>query len=725
MTNTDKNAKMAHVINLYTLANIDGNLSDDEINLFSKIAIDFGLTKGEFQECLNLGKKSLAEGKLLYEIPETEDQKVTFLKNLTLMMMVDGKIDENEKNYIKLVAEKFGYDGDKALEILMNSIYDDFRNFTGDDTVITDGQSSENDPPMKQGAQSESEMTDEDFKVEIERLTALGKQALMEHKISEAFDNLFIPAHMDAMAQRLFLMIPNTFTRLYLLSDKQVDLLKRYAEKGYALSQYTYGRYLYIVRPDENSVKEADEYLKAAEKAGLPDALQTQSVIMLDGHYGLVDREEARRMSKEAADKGSVLAARALGRSVIFGDDHTESNPQKLVEFIKEWLDGNESDDISEVNPIYYELLGDAYEKLGDRENADHYYMKAINMGYNEAYGSYCMLYSNDSTETTKLIYENMLDLGCTQGDPACYLYKAAFLMDNYDNYDKKKQKQVTAEIKEALEASSKLGSQLAPYFLGDAYYYGNYGFEEDNTKAWNWGIEGVKRDSGDAYKLLAYMISNEDNPYEVSEELLGYCAIMSLRCGCNDLLKLVVESYRDGDLTDYAAEIERYYIPEYEALPPDEDEEDEESGNSDDDGEYQLIGIVKTDGTADIIEFNVEEGWNELPEFVGANRLDAIRTQPLYDISNQIGYTSDHITAWVDNMGLMKDLPMNPVGCKLYPGPIAGDMILTLEDAKYHPMSFNSLNDLKQVITALGAKLDNIILDDGPDDDGRYDAWS
>lgn len=33
MTNTDKNAKMAHVINLYTLANIDGNLSDDEINL--------------------------------------------------------------------------------------------------------------------------------------------------------------------------------------------------------------------------------------------------------------------------------------------------------------------------------------------------------------------------------------------------------------------------------------------------------------------------------------------------------------------------------------------------------------------------------------------------------------------------------------------------------------------------------------------------------------------
>jgi len=27
--------------------------------------------------------------------------------------------------------------------------------------------------------------------------------------------------------------------------------------------------------------------------------------------------------------------------------------------------------------------------------------------------------------------------------------------------------------------------------------------------------------------------------------------------------------------------------------------------------------------------------------------------------------------------------------------------------------------------LAALGATLDKVILDDGPDDDGRYDAWS
>ncbi|MBP5573549.1 MAG: hypothetical protein J6X40_05220, partial [Bacteroidales bacterium] len=111
------------------------------------------------------------------------------------------------------------------------------------------------------------------------------------------------------------------------------------------------------------------------------------------------------------------------------------------------------------------------------------------------------------------------------------------------------------------------------------------------------------------------------------------------------------------------------------------------------------------------------------LPEFVGAHRLDAIRVQPLYDISNQLGY-DDHITGWVDNMGLLKDLPMNPVGCRIYPGPIAGDMILTLESKKYDPKSFEDLEDLKKVITALGATLERISLDDGPDDDGRFDAY-
>ena len=31
----------------------------------------------------------------------------------------------------------------------------------------------------------------------------------------------------------------------------------------------------------------------------------------------------------------------------------------------------------------------------------------------------------------------------------------------------------------------------------------------------------------------------------------------------------------------------------------------------------------------------------------------------------------------------------------------------------------------LKKIVAALGAQLENVYLDDAPDDDGRYDAWS
>ncbi|MBO6026144.1 MAG: hypothetical protein J6P73_02770, partial [Bacteroidales bacterium] len=140
---------------------------------------------------------------------------------------------------------------------------------------------------------------------------------------------------------------------------------------------------------------------------------------------------------------------------------------------------------------------------------------------------------------------------------------------------------------------------------------------------------------------------------------------------------------------------------------------------------EMMLMAIIDTNGKADIHEYDVDGGWDDLPPMIGAKRLDAIRTQPLYDLSEKMGYTNNHITAWVDNMGLLKNLPMNPVGCRLYPGPIAGDMILTLEDNKYNPLSFNDVDELKKIIAELGATFRNLYLDDGPDDDGRYDAYS
>lgn len=568
---------------------------------------------------------------------------------------------------------------------------------------------------------------------EVKNSIAIGKEALENHDIVKAFDYLLLPALIDGRAMKLFLMIVNTFTRLYLLTDAQVARLKEYAEKGYPLAQYAYGRYLYIVRPDRDAVGQADDYFKAAEKAGLGDAIQAQSTVMLDGHYGLVDIEEAHKMTLKSIEQHSELGARAYLRRILFGDEFLESDPQKVIDTIKKMFP-YESNDIEEVNPFYYEILGDAYEKLGEKREAEIYYNKAINMGYYEAFGNYCFINNGGlDTDELKKAYLDLLAEGCEANDPSSYVYRAAYLMDNYNHDEDGKRHEITAQIKADLEAAAKLGSQLAPYFLGTSYYYGNYGFEEDNTQAWNWLIEGTMRDEGMAYAALAQMIEDGYNPNVVDDGMSSYCHLMALRLGEDDELKKVVKAYENGELTDYAAEIEKYYIPRYDALPDDDDDDDDDDDEEEEDDEriepfdddyYKLIAIVKTNGTADIYEFDVEEGWDELAEMVAARRLDAIRVQPLYDIAEQVGLR-DHITGWVDNMGLMKNLPMNPIGCKIYPGPIAGDMILTVEDARYNPKSFASLEQLKQVVAALGANLGDVILEDGPDDDGRYDAWS
>ena len=569
---------------------------------------------------------------------------------------------------------------------------------------------------------------------EEKSLIDLGKEALENHHIPEAFDYLFDSARTNPKARKLFLMIPNTYTRLYLLAEDQVEKLKDFAEKGDALAQYTYGRYLYILRPNgDESIEKALQYYEAAEAGGVADALQARSFAMLNGHCGPVDIDLAYAMNLRAVELHSDLGAREYLRRLLYGDDFAEGDPQKAIDAVKSRFP-YQSQDISKVNPIYYRTLGEAYELLGDKREAGIYYMKAVNMGYNEAYGDYCALSADDDgTEEQQAKYVDMLTEGFDTEDPMCYLYLAAYFMDRYAYVTEENQQEITDEIKECLESASELGNYLAPYFLGSAYYYGSYGFEKDNKKAWDWLVESTRRDYGSAYSLLAQMIIDGNNPCEVEDGKACYLQLMAYRNGESDQLENVVKAYRNGAFAEYAEEIEKYYVPRYEALleerakakeEEDDDEDEEEPVPTFDDDKYKLIAVVKVNGVADIYEHDVEEGWDELAEIVGARRLDAIRVQPLYDIAEQVGLR-DHITGWVDNVGLMNNLPMNRIGCRIYPGPIAGDMILTVEDARYNPKSFKSLEQLKLVLEALGADLGDVKIEDSPDDDGRFHAWS
>ena len=725
--------ELGHLVNLIAVAAIDGKITDEEKDTIYAIAQSLGATDEEFELCVNTAEETKNKGTVVIEVPETDEEKTYFLKNLTLMMMVDGEISEHEEQYIKFIAEKFGYDGDKALPILIESIQNEIRNHLEKKQGNASDTTRESGGPAgtRETGKKDNDFDEEQLKAEIREAVRQGKEDLLRHDIPAAFDHLVYAAHMDRNACQLFLRILNVRVRLFMLNKEQVALLRSFAEKGYALSQYAYGRWLEALRPEledlgiydesESSLDIAAEYLEKAEKAGIGDALYVQATLLKAGHFGLVDRELFSKMVSEAVDKGSFLAEQYLYRQTIYGWNGVEADPKRIVDGLKKWLNGNESDDILEVNPAYYHVLGEAYAELNDKQNAEHYYRKAIGMGHIEAWSDLCNLHFDDEN------YEDLLDQGCEAGVPNCFAVRAARYMDEYDALEKENPKaertlqEISHHIWDDLIAACEGGSDMAPYFLGNAYHDGSYGFEKDLVKAWNRYVDGSNRDDGDAYLALSLMISNHENPIEIpnEEETMYYYVMMALRNNTTvDILDTVVQGYLDGELSDYAEEFERYYLPEYyskhkdEKKEEDEDEEDEDEEKGDV-YESKLIAVVKINGKADIIEFDVAEGWDELPEFVGAKRLDAIRTQPLYDISKQVGLGSDHVTAWVDNMGLMKELPMNSIGCKLYPGPIAGDMILTLEDAKYNPKSFHSIAELKKVIAALGATLDQIMLDE------------
>lgn len=572
---------------------------------------------------------------------------------------------------------------------------------------------------------------------------ALGIEALKIHSIKQAFDRLFEPAHTDQKARELFLRIVTSASRMRLLTVDQIALAKREAQKGDALAQYVFGRYHQIFKPDEDSVQKAIDLFEAC-KDEVPDALCAEAIMILDGHYGTVDRDRYFELLKEAKEKGSSHAIRKMLYDTIHGRNGLEADTQAVIDQVKEYLGDEESDDISKVDPIYYDILGDAYLTQCEKTPAIRYFTKAADMGYYESLWSICIVMGCDSKGeiVDKKAFDLAVDIGCKFMDPACMCFRCDISSNDFEKLSQEEQKEKHQQIDNDLHTAFELGEDLAPYMLGCNYYYGKNGYKQDYKEAWYWFAAGARMESSYCYSMLAEMVQEGEQPDEIdtSGEFLEFCQLSALRRGDNSQLENVVEAYRAGKLSFAATEIEKYYVPNYDESTEDEDEdeefedeefEDEETSEEEDTYEeeddaplYKLIAIIQPNKKAYIHEFDVEY-WDELPPMIDAKRLDAIRTQPLYDLSEKMGYTKNHITAWVDNMGLLKNLPINPIGCKLYPGDIVGDLILTLEDNKYNPLSFENLDELKQVVADLGAKLENVYLDDGPDDDGRYDAWS
>ena len=120
-----KNTKMAHIVNLMCIAGIDGNISEEEKNIIIRIAQNMGLTENDFDACLEAWQQ-IDESQLETIVPEEAEDRYEFLKNMVLVMMIDGEIERNERAYIAGLAEKFGIDGDSDVDELIQIVHDEY-----------------------------------------------------------------------------------------------------------------------------------------------------------------------------------------------------------------------------------------------------------------------------------------------------------------------------------------------------------------------------------------------------------------------------------------------------------------------------------------------------------------------------------------------------------------------------------------------------------------------
>jgi len=116
-----KETRMGHIMNLVSIANADGDISEVEQNFIYSVAQDLELTDEEFVQCLQKWQDT-AEEDIRIGRPRTIEDRFAFMKNMVLLMMLDGEISDSERQYIANVADQWGLDGQESVDDLITIV---------------------------------------------------------------------------------------------------------------------------------------------------------------------------------------------------------------------------------------------------------------------------------------------------------------------------------------------------------------------------------------------------------------------------------------------------------------------------------------------------------------------------------------------------------------------------------------------------------------------------
>ena len=127
---------------------------------------------------------------------------------------------------------------------------------------------------------------------------------------------------------------------------------------------------------------------------------------------------------------------------------------------------------------------------------------------------------------------------------------------------------------------------------------------------------------------------------------------------------------------------------------------------------ESGFVARIQPDNTAHIVNSGLK-----VFALFEEDIYDPMRLESLYKIGEKLGLKG-RLTIWTDNSALRKQMvmynenEMNAIGTKIFPGPVADNFFVAMEDENYNIMLFDDAEQLKQVLVALGVKPQNVVFD-------------
>ena len=349
-------------------------------------------------------------------------------------------------------------------------------------------------------------------------------------------------------------------SEMFRLRPQEVADLERGVERGNPLACYRLGRFHISVRPQVDSVAIAAQLFEKAERGGVADATAALALMWKSGDMQIVNHLKYKQMLAEALEHNSSLAAKCTLLDMIYGSNH-KVDIEGAMESLNMLM--AQSDE-----PTWYYIMGCAVEEQMGKAEAVEWYRRAVDAGMTDAYIdlAFASTMDDEGVIVDYESYTNILYEGIEADDgKSLTLWALEELSAVEATEDEKDREHFRSGAITDLENAIMLGDPYAAFNLGNIYLYGSYDIPQSTSTAWSYYAKGAILGSALCYEAMYDMVA--DGAISKDSEYLEYLALYGTRCGSELLMSEVVKLYKSGALTEYATEIEQYYLPRIKML--------------------------------------------------------------------------------------------------------------------------------------------------------------